>query len=57
MHNHRGNMANATDMLKEIIVSIEETIIHEVVALNTRQRNRLLWFAEFLNQRLIWQES
>ena len=57
MHNHRGEVANSIDMFKQVVVSFKEAIVREVVTFYARQRDRLLRFAEFVNQFLIWQKS
>lgn len=57
MHNHRGDVAYSIDMFKQVVVSFKEAIVREVVTFYARQRDRLLGFAEFVNQFLIWQKS
>ena len=57
MNNHRGEAANSIDMFKQVVVSFEEAVVREVVTFYARQGDRLLGFAEFVNQFLIWQKS
>src|SRR5688572_31377431 len=46
MDNHAGNLSNAIDMFDQVVVSFKETVVHEVVTLNSRESNRHLGLAE-----------
>jgi len=53
MYDDCGNVSNAIDVLKQVVVSVEETVIDEVVTLNPRQREGHLRFTEVVNQLLV----
>src|SRR5215208_2572880 len=53
MHDYCWNVSNAIHVFNQIIVSVEETVVHEVVTLDTRQSGRQLRLTEFINELLI----
>src|SRR5215212_1579986 len=53
MHDYCWSVSNAIHVFNQIIVSVEETVVHEVVTLDTRQSGRQLRLTEFINELLI----
>src|SRR5712671_3238342 len=53
LHDDAGNLPDLLDILRQIIVSWEETIVHEVVAFNAREGERKLRVGKSLNRLVI----
>ena len=53
LHDHSRYFSNPVDVFQQVIVSIEEAIVHEVVAFDSRQRDRGFGFTKFVDQLLI----
>jgi hypothetical protein len=53
LHDHAGDRSNLADMFDEVIVRTEEGVVHEVVALNPRKRQRKFSIAKLLDRRRV----
>src|SRR5262245_15158027 len=53
LNDHGGNVANIVDIFQQVIVGLEKRFFHEVMRFDARNRNRLVWLAEVINQTLI----
>ena len=53
LHDHSRYFSNPTDVFQQVIVCLEEAIVHEVVAFDSRQRDRGFRFTKFVDQLLI----
>ena len=49
MDDHAGNVSNAIDMFDQVVVSFKETVVHEVVTLDTCDCKCLVRFGEIID--------
>ena len=56
MNNHRRNVSNAIDVFDQVVVSLEETVVHEVVTLDSRDCERFVGFGELIDETLVWKK-
>ena len=53
LHDHSRYVSNPTDVFNQVIVSLKEAIVHEVMAFDPRQSQSEMSFARVVNQLLI----
>src|SRR2546427_10552663 len=49
LHNHAGYLTNLPDVFNQIILARKETVVHEVMAFNARERLCKSWISKPLN--------
>ena len=53
LHDHSRYFSNPIDVFNQVIVSLKEAIVHEVVALDPREGDRGFRFTKFVDHLLI----
>ena len=56
LNDHPRKVANGADIFDQVIVGLKETIVHEVMAFDARQRQSPFRLSEFIDQLLIGKE-
>lgn len=55
MHDHAGDVSNAIDVFDQVIIRVEETVVHEVVTFDSRERDCHVRLAEVVDHLLVRQ--